>query len=158
MADHKRNFRRQTRKQARRRQRKAKKPLPRPDVGSTAAGVSPVIFREYYQPALSEIIEEATQLPEWNRSFSGQRASFWRPHHIGKHSGPSALALLDDYLASVEKALEALISRHSLAYWLHLTRRLAPVSLGFDTQPATIWHLRAGIVELLVCKDSCQLA
>ena len=51
--------------------------------------------------------------------------------------------LLLQYLHTVEQELARILEKHSVAYWLHLYRRLAPEPIGADKQPTTVGLVRA---------------
>lgn len=53
--------------------------------------------------------------------------------------------LLKQYNKSIERDLASIISKHSLAYWLHLYRRIGPYPAGLDDQPMTIGLVRAAL-------------
>jgi|HubBroStandDraft_1064217.scaffolds.fasta_scaffold120322_2 hypothetical protein len=49
------------------------------------------------------------------------------------------------YIKRLEVRLSALLSQHSIAYWLHIYRRLAPSSIGRHKEAATIGLVRAAM-------------
>jgi hypothetical protein len=53
--------------------------------------------------------------------------------------------LLKQYIKSIERDLASIISKHSLAYWLHIYRRIAPYSAGLDEKPITIGLVRVAL-------------
>jgi hypothetical protein len=76
------------------------------------------------------------------------RESFWRLVLPGEYAPLDARPIVLSYLRRVEMELSAILSRQSLAYWLHLYRRVAPGHpFGEEDQTATIQSVR----EILEC-------
>jgi hypothetical protein len=76
------------------------------------------------------------------------RESFWRLVSPGEYAAIDARPIVLSYLRRVEMELSAILSRQSLAYWLHLYRRIAPAHpFGEQDDPATILSVR----EVLDC-------
>ena len=71
------------------------------------------------------------------------RNRFWELIPLGIYSTDKAREFLNSYLVSVESELSNHINKCSLAYCLHLYRRLSPGPIGVDNQPATIGLTRA---------------
>jgi len=71
------------------------------------------------------------------------RNLFWKLIPDGIYGTDKARELLNSYLVSVESELSKHIKQCSLAYCLHLYRRLSPGPIGRDKQPATIGLTRA---------------
>jgi len=74
----------------------------------------------------------------------------------GKYSPPRALPLLDLYFQELEKELALELSQQSIAYWLHLYRRLAPYCIDSEQRPGIVLETRA-ILEAAMQKYA-QLA
>jgi hypothetical protein len=52
---------------------------------------------------------------------------------------------LKQYIKSIEKELESTIKKHSLAYWLHIYRRIGPYPAGRDKKPMTTGLVRVAL-------------
>lgn len=65
-------------------------------------------------------------------------------------SGVDAARTLSNYLETVEAALADLLSSHSVYYWLHLSRRVAPWPI--DGLSAHTGYLARRILHLAICK------
>jgi hypothetical protein len=101
------------------------------------------LFLDYYQHAFALFhgeLDRASYTPKTPHSI---RERYWHllPYH--EYEPYEGREFLLQYLDSVESELASLIGKHSIAYWLHLYRRLSPGAIGADTQPATIGGTRA---------------
>ncbi len=74
------------------------------------------------------------------------RASFWSLVPPGQYSATESQELILQYRKAVEKQMAEELSQHSIAYWLHAYRRLAPFAAGEQDSPATI-NITRGIME-----------
>ena len=87
------------------------------------------------------------------------RSRFWQFVPPQEYQPDEARELLKKYLISLEDEIASILSQHSIAYWLHLYRRLSPGSIGDDTQPVTIGLTRA-VLEAAIQKyaqpDLCE--
>lgn len=77
--------------------------------------------------------------------------SFWQIVPPGEYSPKKARPIVLKYKEVVEKELEQILSRHSVAYWLHAYRRLFPGPAGIDKRPHTIALVR-GTFEAAIQK------
>lgn len=66
------------------------------------------------------------------------RKIFWNNIPNGKYNLDKAEIYLKDYKAFIEFKLEEIIHKYSIVYWLHVSRRIAPNTMGEDNQPETI--------------------
>lgn len=73
------------------------------------------------------------------------RRRYWSLLPSRQYELLEARALLLRYLEVVENQLASIIREHSIAYWLHLYRRLAPGPIGADKQLHTIGLTRASL-------------
>ena len=71
------------------------------------------------------------------------RDRFWQLVPLGEYTSEEGRGFLTSYLTAVEAELAKSISDLSLAYCLHLYRRLAPGPIGRDLQPYTVGLTRA---------------
>ena len=79
------------------------------------------------------------------------RQSFWQFVQPGEYTGQLAREYLQSYLSAVESHLRQLIESLSLAYCVHLYRRLFPGRAGRDSQLTTVGITRA-ILEAAIQK------
>ena len=118
--------------------------------GASAKGTA-FLMLDYYQRPLHLLHQEA------GRNYRGLaiphpiRNRFWQfvPH--GQYPSEEGRVFLKSYTRSVEAELASLIGKLSLAYCLHLYRRLAPGPVGIDRQPRTIGLTRA-VLEAAIQK------
>ena len=73
------------------------------------------------------------------------RARFWRLVPPGDYVGAQAREILHGYLKSVERELGEQLRGSSIAYLLHLYRRLSPGPAGENKTPVTITVTRASL-------------
>ncbi len=124
-----------------------------PATDSGANDPARLLTIDYYQRAFALIHQEfAKDHPDFKAPHP-MRSRFWRLVGPGVYSPREGRALLETYLISVKTELAAIIGQHSLAYFLHLYRRLAPGPVGYDDQPATIGLTRA-ILESAIQKHA----
>jgi hypothetical protein len=71
------------------------------------------------------------------------RHDYWRLIPDGLYSPAQGIEILRLYAERVEFELASKLSQGSIAYWLHLYRRLAPGSAGSNKSAATIGLVRA---------------
>ncbi|HEY3383091.1 MAG TPA: hypothetical protein VGK32_15070 [Vicinamibacterales bacterium] len=64
------------------------------------------------------------------------RSSYWLVVPPGHYGTTAGLDLVQGYAVRVEEELKAMVAPQSLAYWLHVYRRLAPRLPG--QSPATV--------------------
>jgi hypothetical protein len=105
-------------------------------------GATPLFFREYYLPTFLTLIKDLRESGQYDDAPSPERWSFWQHVPAKTYPPQEAAALVSAYLAEVNAHIRAIISKQSMAYWLHVTRRLAPMPIGEDRRPATILHTR----------------
>jgi hypothetical protein len=73
------------------------------------------------------------------------RSRYWQLVPPGRYGLYQARNYLNSYLNAVEAQLSESINKHSIAYFLHLYRRLSPGPVGTDQQPHTIGLTRAAL-------------
>ncbi len=86
-----------------------------------------------------------------------RRSDFWTLVLPGSYHGIQANELLRSYAADVERELRSIPEKHSIAYYLHLYRRLAPYSIGSNDSPATIGLVRATLEAAIQKHAGSQL-
>ena len=98
---------------------------------------------DYYQRPFYLMHQNIKQSQEALVSPHPIRNRFWKLIPDDIYDKAKARELLNSYLVSVESELSRYIKQYSLAYCLHLYRRLSPGPIGRDRQPATIGLTRA---------------
>jgi hypothetical protein len=71
------------------------------------------------------------------------RVLYWSGISKGEYIGDKALRLLDSYLEILENKFSHIMRKQSIAYWLHLSRRIRPDSISYDKRSNTILAARA---------------
>lgn len=84
----------------------------------------------------------------WGATFHAQ---YWQGRSYGVIDESRAHVLVDDYITQLYREIKHVVSRHSLMYWLHVYRRLAPFGIGEDKSTATVLNTR-GIMEAAIQK------
>lgn len=108
---------------------------------------------DYYQrPFLLLHLENAREYQNLHMPHS-LRNCFWQLIPQGEYSSSEGKTLLTSYLTSIELELAKQIKGLSLAYCIHLYRRLSPGPIGRDQQPRTIGLTRA-VLEAAIQKYS----
>jgi hypothetical protein len=97
---------------------------------------------DYYQPAF-ELFHAHADVISLSKDPHPQRASYWKLVPPGPYNGSAAIELLRAYAGTVERELETTLSENSIAYYLHLYRRLAPEPIVPEDAPATTMNVRA---------------
>jgi len=92
---------------------------------------------EGYQPLFFKL-HEVLHKEEKQYYPPQKRTDFWNVVFPGIYKGNKAQELLDTYLVEIEKELKKEISEHSLFYWLHVYRRIAPEVSGPQKDRATV--------------------
>jgi hypothetical protein len=110
------------------------------------------VVLDYYQFTFLKLHDE---LDRFGEKFvpAPTRATFWKTKERGEYSPEAALSVLQQYLDVLEQELANQLSNHSLAYWLHIYRRLAPRSFNLEHGPEVAHEVRA-ILEAGVQKYS----
>ncbi|RBQ07828.1 hypothetical protein [Pedobacter miscanthi] len=89
------------------------------------------------------------------------RKEFWETIPNGVYKQEKGLQLLNDYQHFIEEKMRVIIEKYSIGYWLHLSRRIAPSSMGEDTRYATIIYcsniLNAAIQKFAKKKQNSEL-
>jgi hypothetical protein len=98
----------------------------------------PLIVYEYYQRPFALFHEEIDRQIGKSKSPHPVRERFWQLMPLGKHPLPKGREFLQSYLATVETEIERIVKQASLAYWIHLYRRLLPGPIGENKEPPTI--------------------
>lgn len=113
--------------------------------GIPAEGPAILLHLDYYQRVfalLHQQLRETDYNPERPHPV---RKRFWSLLPYREYSPIESRELLVQYLDSVERELAQSIGKWSLAYWLHLYRRLAPSPIGAEKKPWTVGLTRAAL-------------
>ncbi len=109
------------------------------------------VYSEYYQRPFAHFHEDSAVMDMMSRRPHPKRESFWDIVLPGRYSSGDGRDLVLQYLNSVESDLGAVLAKHSVAYFLHLYRRIAPRAVGRNQHPTTVLFIRA-ILEAAVQK------
>ncbi len=110
--------------------------------GSRNKSNKAVVVVEYYQRPFM-VLHEGESLHNYQgKSAHDIRSRFWKQVNPGRYKHEKAIGLLKTYLTVVEREMANIISQYSIAYWLHLSRRISPMLGTEDSRPIT-----AGLVR-----------
>ena len=137
----------QTMKRRKRRNKKGKKPTQ----PKSKKRKGSVVIIDYYNRAFALLHKDYDQTSFYQEAPHPIRKRFWQFVLPGQYDSHEARPLLNQYITTLEKELSEIISQASLAYWLHLYRRLFPGPIGRDKQAQTIGLTRA-ILEAAIQK------
>jgi hypothetical protein len=115
---------------------------PLPENAHDPTGSATTLVLPYYQRAFALLHQELKASGYDSTSPHPIRGRYWRLLPPGRYSPVESRPLLLTYIQCVESELRAILGGGSVAYWLHLYRRLAPSPISADRQPATIMVTR----------------
>jgi hypothetical protein len=98
---------------------------------------------DYYQRPFQLFHHELRKLGYRSDFPHPIRKRFWQLLPYRDYLPLEGRVFLLQYIRSVEDELKSLIEKNSVAYWLHLYRRLSPGPIGADKHPHTIGLVRA---------------
>ncbi len=101
------------------------------------------IFLDYYQRAFILLHNELSKSGYNSKLPHPIRKRYWSLLPYRQYESLEARQLVQSYISLVENELKDIISRNSIAYWLHLYRRLYPGPIGENEDVATIFSVRA---------------
>jgi len=130
-------------------------PMPQ-EPGTDAKGTA-IMMLDYYQRPFHLLHEESARICRGFTSPHAIRNRFWQLVPRGEYQSEEGRVFLNSYLNAVEAELAKLIRESSLAYCLHLYRRLSPGPIGIDQQPRTIGLTRAVLEAAIQKYASFQL-
>ena len=128
--------------------RKARRPsrIRAPEETTARKKQQPVIpIFEYYNRPFQLFHAHLQRTHQLNNAPHPIRERFWQVAALRKYDLWEARSLLKSYLNQVESELKSMLSRWSIAYWLHAYRRLYPGAIGWDRSPHTIGLTRAAM-------------
>lgn len=102
-----------------------------------------ILFIEYYNRVFLEFHSQYQREYGSLKYPHNVRQRFWQFVPDGYYGMDKASELILSYYASVNSSLKSGIITNSIAYWLHLYRRLSPGPIGIDKSPATIGFTRS---------------
>lgn len=111
----------------------------------------PLLMLDYYQRPFLLLHQENARIYQEFTAPHSIRSRFWQIVPHGEYPPEEGRVFLSSYLIAVESELAKQIKELSLAYCLHLYRRLAPGPVGQDLQPRTIGLTRA-VLEAAIQK------
>jgi hypothetical protein len=97
-----------------------------------------LISRDYYHGAFALFHDELNRTGFKTTKPHSIRKRFWRLLQEREYTPIESRSLLLQYLKSIERTLSNIISKQSLAYWLHLYRRIFPGPIGADSRSMVI--------------------
>jgi hypothetical protein len=106
---------------------------------------------DYYQRPFLLLHKENARIYQDFTVPHSIRNRFWQLVPYGEYPPEEGRVFLSSYLTAIESELAKQIKGLSLAYCLHLYRRLAPGPIGQDQQPRTIGLTRA-VLEAAIQK------
>lgn len=100
---------------------------------------------EYYNRPFLLLHDHLQRTHQLNDAPHPIRKRFWQFATFREYDHWEARSLLKSYLNQVKSELKSILSRWSIAYWLHSYRRLSPGAIGWDRSPLTIGLTRAAM-------------
>jgi hypothetical protein len=147
-----RNARKADRKHKREvKKQKAENARERRSQASWSVSSGPKKMVEYHTLTFSRLQREMFLLYGNDMPAPAIRQHFWRIIPPGSYLANEAQGFLNQYLSRVEAELAEHLATQSIAYWLHIYRRLALGPIGEDKSPGTIANTRA-ILEAAIQK------
>jgi hypothetical protein len=107
------------------------------------SGQSPLYISDYYQPILTLLIQSIGKTGYNTKAPHSLRNSFWKLLPYDTYPAYHAREIIKQYAKIVEKEIGDILSKHSIAYWLHLYRRLSPTPFGPEKDSTTVFLIRA---------------
>jgi len=116
----------------------------------TSNEIIPIEYHQHIYPLIKKAVDESRYDIS---SPHHMRDSFFNDIPTDVYSSSTGRNLINQYRLSLESEIERIISKHSIAYWLHIQRRLLPslTSLG-EINTKTSYLVRA-ILEASMQKN-----
>lgn len=86
---------------------------------------SNVFLGEYHRLAFNYLHEQLENSRYNPCSYHPIRNSFWKGISPGNYAPDEGIKFMNDYLYCLENEIAKIISKNSIAYWIHLLRRIA---------------------------------
>jgi len=102
-----------------------------------------VLFVDYYQRPFMLFHDQLIREGYLNDNIHPIREQFWGLLPKRTYEPLESRPLIQSYIGAIKQQLAQIISEHSIGYWLHLYRRLAPGPIGRDKAHLTIGETRA---------------
>lgn len=117
-----------------------------------------ILFLEYHDGAFAYFHSKLEEIGYSSASFHQLRSDFWSTIEEGIYDSDNGKKLINDYLNLVESEVKKIIEKKSLAYWIHLIRRIACVlskyEIDDDTERIEVIGLVRCIFEAMIQKYS----
>lgn len=97
---------------------------------------------DYYQPILNLLVYSIGKTGYSTKTPHSVRNSFWKLLPYDTYPAYHAREIVSQYGNIVEKEIGAILSKHSIAYWLHLYRRQSPTPFGPEQDSRTVFLVR----------------
>jgi len=117
-----------------------------------------VIYTDYYQRPFMLFHDQLELEGYLNDHIHPIRERYWGLLPKRVYGPLESRPLIRSYIGSIKQQLAQIINEHSIAYWLHLYRRLSPGSIGRDKNPLTIGETRATLeaaIQKYATKKPC---
>jgi hypothetical protein len=101
------------------------------------------LVSDYYITDFLQIHQELASTGAYVPDASSARWSFWQSIPVSRYGSAEGAELIGKYLERIEDEMRRVVSEKSIAYWLHLLRRLSPGAISKDSRPGTIRFTRA---------------
>jgi len=101
------------------------------------------VLLDYYQGAFSLLHDDLTIQGYKSDTPHPIRKRFWGLVTPGEYTPLEGRSLVLSYIKSVEDQLKDIIGKNSIAYWMHLYRRILPGPIGEDRRAQVIAEVRA---------------
>ena len=111
----------------------------------------PMLMIEYYQPVFHELHANLGRFRQQLENVHPKRDQFWRVVPPGEYSQERGREVLLRYIESIESDFRQALSKQSVAYYLHVYRRISPMPIGENRDTATVQWTRS-ILEVAVQK------
>ena len=116
-----------------------RKPKPKSTDSKQKKSKRVIIILDYYQRPFILLHQESKKSGYDPKSPHLIRGRFWRHPIPGYYDQDEAIKMLKRYFISLERELADVIGRNSIAYWLHVYRRLSPGFIVSEQQLGNHW-------------------
>lgn len=94
------------------------------------------ILAEYHHLAFDYLHKKLENSRDNPCSYHPIRNSFWKTIPSGNYTPDEGITFMNDYLDCLETQIAKIISKNSIAYWIHLLRRIACILvIGIEVKP-----------------------
>ena len=110
--------------------------------GRQRTKASQTLFLEYHSIPFLRLHRQLSLIGYDASAPPAVRAQFWSLVPPGVYPSEQGRALVLDYSERVEAKLAEVLAEFSVAYWLHVYRRLSPEGIGEQSDPDTVHLVR----------------